>query len=83
MEEMKGVSVCLRLFCRMGNFVSYTTKASGRVHGVRWTSVLHRPEWNVDCARARRCNMSQATALGARMCRGTFFFTSVRKMLLT
>ena len=26
------------------------------------------------CALAQRRNMSQATALGARMCQGTFFF---------
>ena len=30
------------------------------------------------CALARRRNMSQATALGARMCQGTFFFTVQR-----
>ena len=28
------------------------------------------------CALAQRRNMSQATALGARMCQGTFFLTS-------
>ena len=28
------------------------------------------------CALARRRNMSQATALGARMCQGTFFLVS-------
>ena len=34
------------------------------------------------CALARRRNMSQATALGARMCQGTFFFVSEKENAL-
>ena len=30
------------------------------------------------CALARRCRLSQATARGARMCQGTFFFLKQR-----
>ena len=33
------------------------------------------------CALARKRNMSQATALGARMCQGTFFLKKPNKCL--
>ena len=35
----------------------------------------------IDAANARSRNMSQATALGARMCQGTFFFIKKRRCM--
>ena len=51
--------------------------------GLCWTAVLFYVTGNSEefqrCALARRCRLSQATARGARMCQGTFFFTQPRE----
>ena len=54
------------IFYRIGNFVSYTIKASGRAHDVQWTSVMRRPKWNVDCALARRCRSRGTTFINLK-----------------
>ena len=49
------------------------------VTGIPRDFLLHKKALTCQrCALARRCRLSQATARGARMCQGTFFFLKQR-----